>query len=71
MQKVLYLRELKIIQTENMVAEFLHGVDIYLEEFRGAPNKNNNFMVSLKTSDIICVTLVPSIHDIRVEFNVT
>ncbi len=64
MQKVLYLRELKIVQTENMVAEFLHGVDIYLEEFRGAPNKNNNFMVSLKQ-------VMSSIHDIRVEFNVT
>jgi len=33
-EKVLYLRELKLILTEIMLAEFLSGVDIYLAVFR-------------------------------------
>eukprot|EP00794_Sanderia_malayensis_P007561 gene7561-8399_t len=34
--KVLYLRELKITQMNHMLAEFLHGVDIYLDIFKSA-----------------------------------
>ena len=34
LQKALYLRELRIVQMENMLAEFVYGVDVYLEIFR-------------------------------------
>ena len=34
LQKVLYLRELRIAQMENMMAEFLFGVNVYLGVFR-------------------------------------
>eukprot|EP00112_Aurelia_sp_Birch-Aquarium-sp1_P022001 Seg606.3 transcript_id=Seg606.3/GoldUCD/mRNA.D3Y31 product="piRNA biogenesis protein EXD1" protein_id=Seg606.3/GoldUCD/D3Y31 len=40
-EKVLFLRELRITQMENMMAEFLHGVDIYLGVFRDS-NMNSS-----------------------------
>ena len=43
----MYLRELRVKQTEKLLAEFLYGVDIYLRCVRDAKVVNSKHMVSL------------------------
>ena len=42
---MLYLRELRITQTEQMLAEFLYGVDVYLGAVRDSNAKNLRSLV--------------------------